>query len=115
MGYPHFTGDCDHSKCITTNDLAKQRDWSAQTFGPGVRKGVVEHIKKELKEIEESGYTDTEEWIDVLILAIDGAWRGGASPEEIIKVLKEKWEKNFNRTWPDWRTASSDLAIEHVR
>jgi len=33
--------------------LQRQRDWSARTFGPGSRAmGVVDHIRKELREIE---------------------------------------------------------------
>lgn len=95
--------------------LQRQREWSGQTFGPGDRaKGVVDHIRKELTEIE-AAPADITEWIDVVILALDGAWRSGASPDEIIAALVAKQAKNETRTWPDWRTASPDQAIEHVR
>lgn len=95
--------------------LHRQREWSDRTFGPGPRaQGVVDHIRKELREIE-ADPADLKEWIDVVILALDGAWRSGATPQEIIAALVAKQTKNENRLWPDWRTAEPGKAIEHVR
>lgn len=95
--------------------LQRQREWSERTFGPGSRAaGVIDHIRKELREIE-ADPTDLEEWIDVVILALDGAWRSGASPDEIVAQLVAKQAKNEVREWPDWRTQPTDRAIEHVR
>lgn len=95
--------------------LKRRFDWSQTTFGPGKRThGVLNHIRKELVEIEEDP-DDLEEWIDLINLALDGAGRAGHSPEAIINMLKSKQIKNENRTWPDWRTFGEDQAIEHVR
>lgn len=95
--------------------LQRQRDFSERTFGPGSRAaGVVDHIRKELREIEENP-GDLAEWIDVVILALDGAWRSGATPAQIIDALVAKQAKNEARTWPDWRSAPVDKAIEHDR
>ena len=95
--------------------LHRQREWSLKTFGPGDRaKGVVDHIRKELAEIE-ADPGDLKEWIDVVILALDGAWRSGAWPDQIIAALQAKQTKNESRQWPDWRTMPADKAIEHVR
>ena len=95
--------------------LVHQKAWSLITFGPGSRNnGITDHIRKELKEIEAQP-GDLEEWIDVVILALDGAWRTGASPQEIIDMLVHKSKKNHLRKWPDWRTMSEGQAIEHVR
>lgn len=95
--------------------LQRQREWSARTFGPGPRAaGVVDHIRKELREIE-ADPADLREWIDVAILALDGAWRTGASPEEIIAALVAKQARNEARAWPDWRTVDPNKAIEHDR
>jgi hypothetical protein len=95
--------------------LRRQREWSAKTFGPGERgAGVVDHIRKELVEIE-ADPRDLREWIDVVILALDGAWRAGHSPEAIVEALVAKQTRNEGRTWPDWRTAEPGKAIEHVR
>lgn len=95
--------------------LQRQREWSERTFGPGARAaGVIDHIRKELIEIE-SAPEDLSEWIDVVILALDGAWRSGASSQEIAEALAAKQAKNESRVWPDWRTADPDKAIEHDR
>jgi len=95
--------------------LVHQREWSEKTFGPGARtQGVIDHIRKELIEIE-AAPGDLSEWIDVVILALDGAWRSGAGPDSIINALTVKQTKNEARAWPDWRTAQAGRAIEHVR
>lgn len=95
--------------------LGRQREFSRNAFGPGDRaKAIVDHIRKELVEVE-ADYTDLAEWIDLVILALDGAWRSGASPDLIIAALVAKQEKNEARTWPDWRTSDPDKAIEHDR
>lgn len=95
--------------------LYRQRTWSEQTFGPGDRAaGVIAHIRKELVEIE-AAPQDLEEWIDVVLMAFDGAWRAGHSPEAIVSGLIAKQRKNEIRSWPDWRTANLDEPIEHDR
>lgn len=105
----------ERAQVIDAAHLAHQREWSRSTFGPGDRAaGVVDHIRKELVEIEQEP-GDVEEWVDVIILAFDGAWRSGAEPQEIIDAIKAKQAKNEAREWPDWRTADPAAAIEHVR
>lgn len=95
--------------------LARQREWSERTFGPGKRvNGVTDHIAKELVEVRESD-GDLEEWIDVVILGLDGAWRSGATPEQIVEAIVSKQTKNEWRTWPDWRSVPEDTSIEHDR
>lgn len=95
--------------------LARQAEFSARTFGPGARvAGVCDHIRKELIEVETSG-GDLKEWVDVIILGLDGAWRSGATPREIIAAIVAKQAKNEARTWPDWRTVDLTKAIEHDR
>jgi hypothetical protein len=95
--------------------ILTQIAWSLKTFGPEERTaGLVDHIKKELKEVEATPH-DLEEWIDIVILALDGAWRAGHSSEQIIAQLVDKQAENRARAWPDWRTAEPGKAIEHVR
>ena len=95
--------------------LHRQREFSAKTFGPGKRtKGIVEHIRKELVEVEGSNGS-LDEWIDVLILALDATWRTGATPSEVVEALIEKSRRNETRKWSDWRKAPPDAAIEHLR
>jgi hypothetical protein len=95
--------------------LERQRKFSENTFGPGTRtNGVLDHIEKELKEIREHP-SDLFEWVDVMLLAFDGAWRAGYSPVQIAAALEEKLTRNENRQWPDWRTQSPDKAITHIK
>jgi len=95
--------------------LYRQMLWSKKTFGPGQRTdAILDHIQKELKEIVAEP-NDLEEWIDVLMLALDGAWRAGYSPEQVVAKLEFKRRKNEKRKWPDWRTSDPTKAIEHVR
>lgn len=95
--------------------LERQRAWSLATFGPGDRLlGVLDHITRELDEIR-ADPADVGEWVDVIILAFDGAWRAGWEPQQIIDAIVAKQARNEARTWPDWRTAAPDKAIEHDR
>lgn len=95
--------------------LTRQREWSARTFGTTPRAaGIVAHIRKELLEIE-AAPTDLSEWIDVAILAFDGAWRTGATPTEIIEALVAKQARNEARSWPPLSEQSEDKATEHDR
>jgi hypothetical protein len=95
--------------------LRRQQLFSERTFGPGNRAiGICDHIKKELVEVQEAPW-DLKEWIDVVTLALDGAWRSGASPEQIVAQLDATLIRNEGRDWPDWRTANPDQAIEHKR
>lgn len=108
--------------------LVRQIAFSRSTFGPFERtNGVCDHITKELVEVR-TGYRPeyrAEEWIDVVILGLDGLWRALSmaypclTDEEIaakmVVMLDLKQTKNEGRKWPDWRTASPDKAIEHDR
>jgi len=102
-----------------TFDLAtfinQKWDWSQRTFGPGRRtQGICEHIFKELDEITLSP-TELEEWVDVILLAIDGACRSGHDGQEIVDAIITKQMKNVERKWPDWKDKSQDEAIEHLK
>lgn len=94
--------------------LRRQRAFSARTFGPGrLTARVCDHIRKELAEVE-AAPDDLREWIDVILLGLDGAWRTGATPEQITTALSAKLTTNEGRAWPDRRTCDPDRAIEHV-
>jgi hypothetical protein len=95
--------------------IIKQREFSLRTFGPGARTaGVLAHIRKEIAEIEASPF-DLEEWVDVILLAIDGAGRAGHSPAAIAFGITNKHAKNEAREWPYWRTSDPNGPIEHKR
>jgi len=123
--------------------LTRQAAFSHATFGPGPHtNGVSDHVRKELEEIA-SVYADpgrdqdcklTErkthaaaalEWTDVAILGLDGLLRAisSANPDmtfdavahQAFLQIRDKQGKNERRTWPDWRKAKPDTAIEHDR
>jgi hypothetical protein len=99
--------------------LHRQMAFSLRTFGPGDRTaGVCDHIRKELNEVQAdaaAGVPTLAEWVDVIILAFDGAWRSGATPEQITQAIVAKQAKNEGRKCPDWRTQDPTKAIEHDR
>lgn len=81
-----------------TELLEIQEEWSAEKFGAGKRtKGICNHIRSELKEVEETECL--EEWVDVLLLAFDAVWRLGASPEMLVRKLLQKQQENIGREW----------------
>jgi len=107
----------DIPKAVARFDLVKhlyrQRAFSERTWGPGPNTaGVCDHIRRELAEIE-AAPSDILEWVDVMLLSLDGAWRAGYSPEQICAAIARKQAINESRRWPDWRTQPRDRAIEH--
>ena len=94
--------------------LQRQSAFSLKTFGPGPRvRGITDHIRKELREVEDE--PNSLEWIDIVILALDGAWRAGFTPEQIASAIEAKQKKNEKRNWPDWRNYAQNEPIEHLR
>jgi len=99
--------------------------FSHATFGPGERiPMVIDHIRKELVEVEEANGVAAE-WVDVVLLALDGltrrlAYRNGerADPAAVAvtacHMIVRKQSRNEARDWPDWRTADHGKAIEHI-
>lgn len=103
--------------------MARHAEWSLRTFGPGRRLGgILKHIRKELAEIE-ADPDDPTEWIDLAVLALDGALRIGFNrprpgmmpATELAARILAKYLRNARRQWPDWRLTSQDQPIEHVR
>lgn len=93
--------------------LMTHKAWSANTFGYAPRaQGLLKHIRKELDEIERAP-RDLEEWLDVAILAFDGAWRAGYTPSQICEGLQHKLEVNCGRTWS--KGVAEDEPAEHLR
>lgn len=108
--------------------LTRQMAFSRATYGPGERrKGVCDHIRKEIeKEILKDGVDAAEaatEFVDLALLSLDGLWRAleasGVEWERIpyvaTQMITAKQGRNEQRVWPDWRTMSANKAIEHDR
>jgi hypothetical protein len=80
--------------------LTKKMEWSYKTFGSAERHlGVLKHIEKEIDEVRQNPQ-DVSEWIDIILLAFDGACRMGFTPEQVVKALISKQEQNTQRHWP---------------
>jgi hypothetical protein len=104
--------------------LKNQMIFSRNAFGPHHnRERLLAHIAKEIEEIKESN-GDSSEWIDIVILALDGltrqiAYVDGYDPEKnaqrACEILKQKQRINENRKWPDWRTTAPSAPIEHLK
>lgn len=95
--------------------IDEKHSWSLATFGPGARfAGVLAHIRKELAEIE-AAPGDLREWIDVILLALDGAARAGYNGAAIVAALQAKQRQNTERQWPAPTPENHDQAIEHIK
>lgn len=69
-------------------------NWSRAVFGAPMEhdaEKLLKHIGLELDEVRKAPH-DLEEWVDIIILAIDGAWRSGHSAGEIERTLIRKQE-----------------------
>jgi hypothetical protein len=114
----HLQGFTAHTLANPREDLlaiflARQIEWSTRTFGGSHRTlGILKHIEKEIAEVKEKP-EDLTEWIDIIILAIDGYWRHGGTPETIMRDLMGKAEINYQRVYP--MPTSEDEPSEHVR
>jgi len=113
---PGFKNELDVDSFEFASFHDEKAEWARNTFGPGPADArIVEHIRKELKEIEQNP-SDIEEWCDVILLAMDGAVRHGHDGRAVIAQLLKKHHTNLHeRTWPDWRTLPQGTVIEHIR
>ena len=91
--------------------MKDQEAWSRKTFGNGKRtEGTLKHIEKEIAEVRAKP-DDLSEWIDIVILALDGYWRHGG--KDAIGDIIAKGKINRSRTY--LMPASDDEPSEHVR
>jgi hypothetical protein len=115
--------------------LARQMAFSKATFGPGRRtEGVLKHLEKEIGEVRSSKtHGDrVEEWVDLVILSLDGLTREIWTEHQAKKILNSskfstaiaqtacacihaKQSRNELRDWPNWRDMPADAPIEHDR
>jgi hypothetical protein len=80
--------------------LNEKNEWSLKTFGEGERtEGIIAHIESELVEVRETP-RDVYEWVDIIFLAMDGAYRNGFEAQDLIYAMEKKHEINKTRSWP---------------
>ena len=93
--------------------FTRQIEWSRRCFGDGKRTfGVTKHMEKEIAEVRENP-EDLLEWIDLIMLAMDGYWRHGGTSESLMADLLQKQGMNFLREYP--APTSENEPVEHVR
>lgn len=88
--------------------------WSQQTFGSDEERdcrGPLEHLKKEIKEVE-SNPGDVTEWADMFLLYLDGLRRAGIGFPMLVEVAKRKLKYNQAR---QWNKAENGKVSEHVK
>lgn len=97
---------------MTPEVIARQHEWSQRTFGTHTdTEGNCKHIEKELVEVR-ANPGDVFEWVDIAMLAVDGALRNGFTPEQIIDAYANKVAINLTR---EWAKGGPGEPIEHVR
>lgn len=70
-----------------------------ETFGTSARTiGIIKHIESELKEVEADPF-DLKEWIDIIILGLDGYWRHGGTSERLMELLVKQQDRNMKRKY----------------
>ncbi|NQZ74705.1 MAG: DUF550 domain-containing protein [Ekhidna sp.] len=121
--------------------IKRMMAFSRATYGPGRKtEGLIKHIRSELEEVvnAETNEERINEWVDLVILSLDGLWREiyehqkqryaghhqfvdgensawNETPDDLVHYLTQKQTKNELRDWPDWRTAPEGEPIEHVK
>lgn len=79
--------------------LTVLRDWSVGTFGADRSLEYnCRHIESELVEVR-ADPRDPVEWMDIAILAFDGAMRAGHTPEDVARVFVDKLKVIQGRTY----------------
>lgn len=101
--------------------LRRHIEWSEQAFGPEPRReGVLKHLEKEIEEVRKAKTANEAflEWIDIIILGLDGAQRELKGEPDIkavliLEALFAKQALNKQREWPNH--GDPDRPIEHNR
>lgn len=97
---------------LLTKILTQQKEWSSKTFGTSERtEGILKHIEKEIEEVRKDPY-DLTEWVDIVILALDGYWRHGGHPGTIGPDIWSKQMKNMRRKY---KVEDENTPCEHIR
>ena len=87
--------------------------WADATFPcPRHPSGPINHLKKEIVELEQSDYKSHEEWADLMILVINGAHCAGLSCNDLFNAIVRKMAKNKKRVY---NQVGADGVIEHDR
>lgn len=93
--------------------LQEQRQFSVSAFGPEPRlAGVLDHLKKELAEVQEAT-GDVTEWADCFLLCVDGSMRAGGDPSHIDAYMSHGVMPEESKGQDGWKfhDITSDLVV----
>lgn len=92
-----------HNPGLELVPMEKERlAWSLQTFPDATPQSALNHLKEEIKEIEQNiadGVNDATEYADAIMLLLDSAGRRGISVVDILYAFRQKHEINKTRRW----------------
>lgn len=89
----------------------RKGDWADKQFGTGCRtQELIFHLEKELLEVSRNPF-DKSEWIDIILLAMDGYRRHGGKAEDLFPDMQAKQQINYERKWVE----GPDGVFEHDR
>lgn len=95
--------------------LKRQFEFSQRVFGAGPKtEQILRHISRQSVDTIARG-NPTEEWVDIMILAMDGALRSGSTPYEIAGLLEYKMTVNEAREWPKLEDQVMDEPVHHIK
>lgn len=99
----------------TFNKLADEiHEWQTNTFPDSNPVAKIFHLQKETWELIDAlneGAGIHEEFADCFILLIGAAKAFGYTNQEILKVIRHKFEINKRRTWG---TPDKDGVVKHI-
>jgi len=91
--------------------LSEQKEFSEKVFIHGTTSSVMEHLRRETREIERKP-DDLSEWADVFLLFLDGLWRNGFTFTQLFKAAQTKLKINKSRKW---KKPDAQGVVEHVK
>jgi len=100
----------------TFTDLVnRQRTWSTTQFGESVDlPRILNHITEATGDVEKEP-ARLHNWIDIVLLAMDGAWRAGHSPKEVVQAIQDVQVRNIMRDWQNPGDLPIGEPIKHIR
>lgn len=95
----------------------RHRSWSVIAFGETHSlESILNHIRSKCDEIQAdpAKAKDLDLWEDVIALAVDGAWRGGASPADIAQGILNTQNRNILRDYPSPGSLPPGTIYKHI-
>ena len=78
--------------------LQTQKEFSFKTFGPkGRTPGLISHIEEELKDIDRGNFNVFQGWMDVVLLAFEGALMQADGDVTAVADALLSQQKELNR------------------